>query len=108
MTASPPPSGVVPSPQQRIWLLLFVAAPMLAMGWGTQWIAYRLGFDPHLGVPLVHVPGSATRVLRGATIALAFLALVVGLLGRGRRSWTVCAVALLVVRRRARDRVGAA
>jgi type IV secretion system protein VirD4 len=65
------PEGPPPDPHADRPLIIGLAlALVFALGAGTQYVAWRFGFHPNLGAPLVVLPPSTMRWLR-ATGALA-------------------------------------
>jgi type IV secretion system protein VirD4 len=55
----------------RPLVFLLALGLMLAAGTGTQYVAWRLGFHPSLGPPIVVLDGSSLRLLRAACVFLA-------------------------------------
>ena len=91
-----PRSGVrtrVPAPSSGPGVLLFVLGlPLvLALAASTQTLAYRAGFHPALGEPLLALPPGWTNAAWGVAATLAVLGLA-SLAGRARWGWAPFAV----------------
>jgi type IV secretion system protein VirD4 len=66
------PDGPPPDPHADRPLIIGLAlALVFALGAGTQYVAWRFGFHPNLGVPLVVLPPSTMRWLRATGLLAA-------------------------------------